>query len=190
MVMVDNIAKGLEVSFIGNNNYNGGTKVIQHMVEQGYRKIGVILGDRRSTASNERFEAYKDVIMESGIPFDESIVVHSNSTFEDGYKLSEQLINKGVDSIFAINDTVAMGALKYCYMNNISVPGKLGVAGYDNIEQSAMMPVPLTTVEQNKDILGKLAAEVLMEHVKDNSARPKDIILEPQLVIRKSCGEN
>jgi DNA-binding LacI/PurR family transcriptional regulator len=189
MVMVDNIAKDLEVSFIGNNNYDGGTKIISHMVKQGYKKIGVILGDKRSTASNERFAAYKDVLASSGIKIDESIIHHSNSTFEDGFKLAELLIDNGVDSIFAINDTVAMGVLKYCYKNNISVPEKLGVAGYDNIEQSAMMPVPLTTVEQNKDILGKIAAEVLMEHVKDNSAKAKDIILEPKLVIRKSCGE-
>lgn len=189
MVMVDNIANGLEVSFVGNNNYNGGTKIIKHMVNQGYKKIGVILGDKRSTASNERFAAYKDVLESSGITFDESIIFHSSSTFEEGFKLAERLIAKGVDSIFAINDTVAMGVLKYCYLNDISVPENLGLAGYDNIEQSAMMPVPLTTVEQNKDVLGKLAAEALMEQIKDNSAKQKNIILEPQLIVRKSCGE-
>jgi LacI family transcriptional regulator len=189
MVMVDNIARGLEVSFVGNNNYNGGTKIIKHMVNQGYKKIGVILGDKKSTASNERFAAYKDVLKSCGIGFDESIIFHSSSTFEEGFKLAEQLIAKGVDSIFAINDTVAMGVLKYCYLNNISVPENLGLAGYDNIEQSAMMPVPLTTVEQNKDVLGKLAAEALMEQIKGNSVKYKNIILEPQLIVRKSCGE-
>ncbi|SKA73755.1 transcriptional regulator, LacI family [Clostridium sp. USBA 49] len=70
VVMADNIAKGLKVSFVGNDNYYGGTKIIEHMVNQGYRRIGAILGDKKSTASNERFRAYKDVLKKYNIEFD------------------------------------------------------------------------------------------------------------------------
>ncbi|MCM0649575.1 LacI family transcriptional regulator [Clostridium swellfunianum] len=189
LVMADNYVEGLKASFVGNDNYYGGTKIIKHMIKQGYKKIGVILGDKKSSASNERFRAYEDVLKSHNIDLDEDIIVNSNPTFEDGFSLAERLVNKGVDSIFAINDTVAMGVIKYCYLNDIKIPEQLGVAGYDNIEQSAMMPVPLTTVDQNSSILGMTAAETLMEQINDSTKQSKEIILKPKLIIRKSCGE-
>lgn len=189
VVMADNFAEGLEVSFVGNDNYYGGTKIIEHMISQGYRKIGVILGDKTSTASNERIRAYKDVLKKNNITLDEEIISSSNSTFEEGFRLAKELIDRGVDSIFGINDTVAMGVIKYCYLNNINIPKDLGVAGYDNIEQAAMLPVALTTVEQNGSLLGKVSAEILMEQINGSNTETKRIILSPRLVVRKSCSE-
>lgn len=188
-VMADNFAEGLEVSFVGNDNYYGATKIIEHMINQGYRKIGAIFGDKSSTASNERFKAYKDVLEKNNIEFDEKIIVSSHSTFEEGFRLAQELIDKGVDSIFAINDTVAMGVIKYCYLNNINLPKDLGVAGYDNIEQAAMLPIALTTVDQNDSLLGKVSAEILMGQINGSSIETKRIILSPKLIIRKSCNE-
>ncbi|SKA73751.1 LacI family transcriptional regulator [Clostridium sp. USBA 49] len=83
-----------------------------------------------------------------------------------------------------------MGVMKYCYINNISVPKDLGVAGYDNIEQSSMLPIPLTTVDQNDYLLGKTAAGILINQIKNKEANIKEVILKPKLIIRKSCGEN
>jgi len=188
VVMADNLAEGLKVSFVGNNNYYGGTKIVDHMINQGYRKIGVILGDKKSTASNERFRAYMDVLKKRNIEFDKNIVTYSKATFEEGFNLAEDLIHKGVDSIFAINDTVAMGVIKYCYINNIVIPKHLGIAGYDNIEQASMLPVPLTTVDQNDNLLGRTASELLLNQINGDKEQ-KEIILKPRLIIRKSCGE-
>lgn len=189
VVMADNFAEGLDVNFVGNDNYYGATKIIEHMVNQGYKKIGVILGDESSTASNERYNAYKDVLARNNIEINENIVFNSKSTFEDGFRLAQELINRGVDSIFAINDTVAMGVVKYCYLNNIDIPKDLGVAGYDNIEQSAMLPVALTTVDQNDSLLGRISAEILIDQINGKSKELKKVILRPRLIVRKSCGE-
>ncbi|OPJ60967.1 LacI family DNA-binding transcriptional regulator [Clostridium oryzae] len=189
IVMADNFAEGLDVSFIASNNYDGGTKIIEHMVKQGYKKIGIILGDKSSTASNKRFKAYMDVLERNHIQYDENIVVNTNATFDDGFNTAKRLIDKKVDSIFCINDTVAMGVIKYCYMNKIYIPKELGIAGYDNIEQSAMLPVPLTTVDQDSSLMGKMAAEVLLKRVENQRPTNEKIILEPKLIVRKSCGE-
>lgn len=189
VVMADNYVEGLDVSFVGNDNYYGGTIIFEHMIKQGYKRIGVILGGEKSTASIERFKAYKDVLNRNGIKFDNDIVMNSNATFEDGIVLTEKLMEKGVDSIFAINDTVAMGAIKYCYSNGINIPEDLGIAGYDNIEQASMLPIPLTTVDQNDKTMGRAAAELLMNIISGKEKESKVIILEPELVIRKTCGE-
>lgn len=189
MVIADNYVDGLDITFVGNDNYYGASQIIEHMIMQGYKRIGVILGDKASTASNDRFRAYKDILKNNNIEFDSKLVINSNATFEDGYNLAGMLICKGADSIFAINDTVAMGVIKYCFVNNIKIPMDLGLAGYDNIEQASMLTVPLTTVDQNSKEIGKLASQLLLCEIKGEKIKNKINILKPMLVIRKSCGE-
>jgi LacI family transcriptional regulator len=189
IVMVDNYAEGLDVNFVGSDNYMGGTMLAEHLIIQGYKKIGAILGGEKSTASNERFRAYKDVLRNNNIELDMDIVMYSNATFEEGFRLGEKLINKGIDSIFAINDTVALGVIKYCYLNGITIPKELGITGYDNIEHSSLLPIPLTTVDQNVKSVGEKTVELLMNLINGNDVKSKFIVLDPKLIVRKSCGE-
>lgn len=189
LVLADNYVNDLEVSYVGNDNYVGARKIVSHMLKQGYRKIGVILGNRNSSASNERLKGYIDVLTESNLEIQQELIINSNATFEDGYNLAEALISKGVDSIFAINDTVAIGIMKYCHYRNIKIPKDLGIAGYDDIEQAAMLPIPLTTIHQRKFKLGETVAKVLLDEIMNGKSPKQKLILQPELVIRKSCNE-
>lgn len=189
LVLVDNYVQGLEISYIGNDNYSGARKIVSHMIKQGYRKIGMILGDEFSSASNERLKGYKEVLAENNIVIDNEILFYSKAGFEDGFRLAEILINRKVDSIFAINDSVAMGVMKYAHIKNIQIPKDIGVAGYDDIEQAAMLTIPLTTVHQRKFELGQNAAKVLIDEINNYQIAKQTIILQPELIIRKSCNE-
>jgi len=189
MVMADNYVDDLEVSYVGNDNYAGARKIVSHMLKQGYKSIGVILGDVSSSASNERLKGYKDILIENNIEINEKILLNSNATFEDGFMLAEILIKQKVEAIFSINDSVAMGVMKYCHINNILIPRDVGIAGYDDIEQAAMLPVPLTTVHQRKFKLGRTVAKILIDEIKNNKCAKQKIILQPELIIRKSCNE-
>lgn len=189
LVLIDNYVNDLNVSFITNDNYAGTRKIISHMIKQGYRRIGIILGDEKSSASNSRLKGYLDILQEQGIEIDRSLIVHSDARFEDGFNLAPQLIEQKVDAIFAINDVVALGVVKYCFVNGIRIPEDMGVAGYDDIEQGAMLPIPLTTVHQRKHTLGAKAAEVLFHEMNNPNSGKQKVILQPELVIRKSCRE-
>ena len=189
LVLADNYVNDLEVSYVGNDNYSGARKIVMHMLKQGYKKIGFILGDEGSSASNERLQGYKDIMLENNIEINQDILIHSNATFEAGYELAGNLISKKVDAIFAINDSVAMGIMKYCHINKISIPEDIGIAGYDDIEQAAMLPVPLTTVHQKQIELGEAVAKILIEEINNKESTKQKIILQPELVIRKSCNE-
>lgn len=188
-VQVDNYVENLNASFIGNDNYAGGRKIISHMIKQGYKKIGVILSQKNSTASNERLKGYVDVHMENDVVVNKEFLIYSEATFEDGYNIAEALISKKVDSIFAINDTVASGVIKYCYDHGIRIPQDIGVAGYDDIGQAAMLLIPLTTVHQEKTALGEIAAAILIDEINNNCHEKQKVILQPELIVRKSCGE-
>lgn len=189
LVLIDNYVPDLDASFITNDNYTGARKIVQHLVGRGYRRIGVILGDPHSSASNDRLRGYADVLRENGVAVDGSLQIHSRATFEDGLKYAGDLIAKRVDAIFAVNDSVALGVFKHCFENGVNIPRDMGLAGYDDIEMAAMLPVPLTTVRQQKYVVGQKAAEMLLDEI-HSPGRPKQkIILQPELIIRKSCGE-
>lgn len=188
-VLIDNYVNDLNVSFITNDNYAGARRLVAHMIAQGYRRIGMILGDEKSSASNNRLRGYQDILTEKGLPLDPGILLHSNATFEAGLQLAPALLEKNVDAIFAINDVVALGVLRHCFQHGIKVPAQLGVAGYDDIEQSSLLPIPLTTIHQRKYSLGKKAAEVLIGEINNPATSKQKVILQPELVIRKTCGE-
>ena len=94
-----------------------------------------------------------------------------------------------MDAIFTINDVVALGVLRYCFQHGVKVPDQLGVAGYDDIEQVSLLPIPLTTIHQRKYSVGKKAAEVLVGEINNPATGKQKVILQPELVIRKTCGE-
>lgn len=189
LVLVDNNVHDLNVSFIANDNYVGARKIVRHMIARGYRRLGVILGDPASSASNDRLRGYLDVLRENGIEADDSLRIYSKATFDDGYRYAPELIERGADAIFAINDMVALGVLKYCHEKEINIPRDLGLAGYDDIEQARMLTIPLTTVNQQKFAVGEKAAEVLIGEINNPDMPKQKVILQPELVIRKSCGE-
>lgn len=189
IVLADNLIQDLNVSYVGNDNYFGARKIISHMIKQGYKRIGAILGSSESSASNERLQAYNDVLLQNGVIPDPEIQINSNATYEDGFRLTGALLAMGVDAIFCINDTVAMGVMKYCYQKGVQIPGDIGIAGYDDIEQAQMLSIPLTTVHQRKYKLGEIAAKLLIEEIRDPDSPKQKVILQPELVIRKSCKE-
>jgi DNA-binding LacI/PurR family transcriptional regulator len=70
----------------------------------------------------------------------------------------------------------------------LSGPDNIAVIGYDNDEIAPFASVPLTTVAQRKQEMGKIAVRLLLERIRQKREMPQHILLEPRLVIRDSCG--
>lgn len=177
-----------KISSVVNDDFDGAVTLFRHMISCGCKNIGCILGEQTSRTTQDRLRGLKQVLDENNIDFCKENVVYTDATFENGYKKTKQLLQKNIDSIFAINDTVALGVIKYCQDHDINIPNDIKVAGYDDIMVSEMIAVPLTTVHQRKVFLGRKASELLLQEIKNNS-EPIKIVLSPKLVIRSSCGE-
>ena len=189
VVQADNIISPRFSSII-NNNYAGAYGLFEHMIKCECSNIACILGNPNTHTTRERHRAFNDVMKKHGLSENKQQIVYADSTFESGYKLAASLLDKGADSIFCINDIVALGVLKYCQDNHISVPNDVKVAGYDDLEISGMINIPLTTVHQQKHYLGVVAAkQLIMELETEEKVIPVKIELEPYLVARESCGE-
>ena len=90
-------------------------------------------------------------------------------------------------AIFAGNDYRAMHLLEYCRENNLGVPEELSIVGYDNIAESALTSVPLTTIDTHLEELGARGVNLLMEMMVEGRKKTrKDIVIKPDLVVRES----
>lgn len=194
LVFIDNWVPGVVADFITTDHYMGATQAVKHLIRLGYRRIAHFCGPVSSLASQERKRAYFDVLKENHLEINEKYIIPTRTTFNDGIKAARALLqlNDLPEAVFTVNDMVAIGALKYLYHKGINVPADLALIGYDDIDMAAMLPVPLTTIYQCKIEVGKIAAQTLLERIATptTARQVKRIILQPHLVIRKSCGEN
>ncbi|NMB59300.1 MAG: LacI family transcriptional regulator [Chloroflexi bacterium] len=177
---------------ISADNYGGAYSVTRHLVEQGYRHIAHISGPLEWWEARERKRAWARALVDAGRPVPEEAVSSGDWSCDSGAAAFEVLLKKypEVDAVFVGNDQMALGVLKIAWDRGIPVPNSLGVAGFDDIDESKYFIPSLTTVRQNFARLGEMAVRKL---VSLNSTRNKDIevtndaiILPTELIVRQS----
>ena len=95
------------------------------------------------------------------------------------------------DAIFAANDLIAMGLLQALMMHNgavIEVPDEIALIGYDDIDFASAAVVPLSSIRQPSALIGQTAVEILIEESADPSLAPRQIVFQPELVVRESTA--
>jgi LacI family transcriptional regulator len=92
------------------------------------------------------------------------------------------------DAVFAANDLVAMGVLQALMMQggDVDVPRDVALIGYDDIDFASAAVVPLSSIRQPSALIGQTALEILLEQAADPSTPPRQVVFEPELVVRES----
>ncbi|MFZ3385999.1 MAG: LacI family DNA-binding transcriptional regulator [Candidatus Hydromicrobium sp.] len=180
------------VNYVVNDDYYGAELATEYLINLGHKKI-FFLGNRKLLSLRERFKGFKDTLKRYEINNTGNFVptkfIKTGGIYDiEGiirYLLSRQ---ENITAIFAGNDYLAVKSIEAINNNGLKVPEDISVIGYDNIKISSMIKVPLTTIRQPKYLLGKLAAEQLLEILENKSDRKaRRVILRPELVTRQSC---
>jgi len=180
------------VNYVVNDDYYGAELATEYLINLGHKKI-FFLGNRKLLSLRERFRGFKDTLKRYEINNNDNFVptkfIKTGGIYDiEGiirYLLSRQ---ENITAIFSGNDYLAVKSIEAINNNGLKVPEDISVIGYDNIKISSMIKVPLTTIRQPKYLLGKLAAEQLLEILENKSDRKaRRVILIPELVIRQSC---
>jgi len=177
--------------YIGIDNELGGYMVTKHLLKLGYKNIVIITGDMQVSSAHERLAGTLKAFHESGIEPKKESIFEGDYKRETSYKLTCEIIkNRNLpDAIISQSDHMAMGVLTALRDNGIKVPNEVAVVGFDDIEMAGLPGVDLTTISQEKEIIGKTAVDMLVDKLKVKSEHiSKRIILKPKLVVRKTCG--
>lgn len=166
-------------------------QAMQHIMEQGHRKIGALAWPLDSRVGNNRMEGYYSVLKEAGITPDEAWVKRGEGRFEFGYHAALELLDlpeaKRPTALIALNDMMAIGALHAANERKLKVGKEFAVSGFDDAPMVQYTFPPLTTVRQPIAEVGQRIISMLMERINQNGlSAPESELIAPQLIVRGS----
>lgn len=189
-LMVNNYSKEFDLNYVVSNYRYGAWQAGMHLIRLGHRRVGFIAGGMGEIqTSQDIFESFKEVLDEHQIEFSPKMIADGLLTEEGGMKAAEELLRNDsqITGIFALNDKMALGAIKKLNELGLRVPQDIAVIGFDDIPQASYSIPSLTTVHQPLYEIGKLACEKLVELIHGNVSRVQEVI-PIYLVVRDSCG--
>lgn len=142
---------------------HGGYEAMQYIIENGHRKIGIIMGKSDSIHAQSRLLGCQKAFRDNGIIYDPELVRIGDWTREAGYQNTDFLLQKGVTAVFCMNDLMAGGVYDRLDELGVKIPEDISVAGYDNRELSGYYKPPLTTINLPLHDIGYRAAEIMTD---------------------------
>ena len=189
VVFIDRPPKGMENKFdvILVNNEEGSYRMVKHMLETGYRKIGLVGGSLNLSTGYERLMGYRRAYSEMGLAVDESIVLNGDFLGHSSYQDTITLLNKGIcDAIYATNNMNLHGAMKALKEKKLSVPNDIGLASFDDMEWMELCGVSISAVRQPTYDMGVLAMNTLLKRIGGAEDDRETIVLDVTIFTRES----
>jgi DNA-binding LacI/PurR family transcriptional regulator len=170
----------------------GAAAVTRHLLELGHRTVVHVAGPLDWLEAEARLEAWRSTLVDAGAPVPEVLAGDwsPHSGYEAGQRLAARLADDdGLTAVFVANDQMALGLLRAFQEAGIDVPGRVSVAGFDDIPEAAYFCPPLTTVRQDFAEVGRRSISLLLEQLDAGRARHAPRVVAPAtLVVRSSTA--
>jgi LacI family transcriptional regulator len=188
-VFFDRTLNNLEFSTVVFNDRKGALDSLEKIIQSGYTRIAHFAGYLRTNIGKDRCEGYKEALLKHGLPVQKKWIIEGGFEIKDGYNSFMKLFKQGdlPEIIFAVNDSVALGAYKAARASGLKIATDIGIMGYGFNETAEMMHPSLTIINQNPRTMGKLAIETLFEEMNSTiKFKPKRILIEEEFLWRNS----
>lgn len=193
IVFVDSSPKEHDFDSIVINFKHGVRQALEYLFEKGHERIGYIggqefIGQQRILLGERRLSIFEDLMRQKGF-YNEKDVYIGAFVAESGYQLMKEALKRPGDhptAFFIASDSMAIGALRAVYENNLTVPKDVAIVGFNDIPTSKYTTPPLTTIRVYKEFMGETAVEMLLERIQKNRTIAKKVVLPTALVIRES----
>jgi LacI family transcriptional regulator len=170
----------------------GGHLAVTHLTEQGHTRIAFVGGPRSITQVHDRFEGARRAVLEAGLPEGTLTLVETPQLNvacgrTAAAAIAAMAAPERPTAAFCANDLLALGVLQEMTRRRVTIPDSLAIVGYDDIDFAAASAVPLSSVRQPREQLGRAAAELLIEEaLGDPGHAHRQMIFEPELIVRES----
>lgn len=194
LIQFDRVADELETLKVINDNEQASFEAVDHMIQQGYKRIALLEGPQNVDIFRQRKKGYLQALAKHNLPVIEELIVENTWTKELGAKGTRQLLTlpEPPDAIFAsVSDFSALGVLEVATAMNIKVPSQLGICGYSNEDFTEITSPSITTIDQFSFYMGKTIANLYFQEMENNDTVvvPKIISIKPKLIIRSSTAK-
>ena len=171
-------------------------QAVDHLYDHGHRRIAALIcREDDQSISQLRYQGYRKALESHGIPLDEDLVMCAGSfDIRDAYEAVREKLRQGAEftALFAIADSMAIGAMRAFYKYDYRVPDDISIVGFDDISAAGFLNPPLTTIHAPAFQMGQYAAHYvtqMTDRFTQQEALPVRITLPCTLCIRESCGK-
>ncbi|MDC7223931.1 MAG: LacI family DNA-binding transcriptional regulator [Spirochaetales bacterium] len=178
-----------ESSHVRTDEKEAFSRVMDHLIGLGHRKIGLITGTGETWTSDVKRSVYFQKMEEASLTCDENFIRSGNYSVESGREQAAALLqaHKGMSAIACANDILAVGALQGALSLGLSVPEDLSLTGFDNIDLAQYAVPGITTIAQNYTALAEEAFDIILNGG-DGKIPSRQVSLEGELIVRGSTS--
>ncbi|RQO65337.1 LacI family transcriptional regulator [Pedobacter sp. KBW06] len=191
LIQFDRVVEELETFKVLNDNRQAAYEAVQHLIEQGYRRIALLEGPQELQIFRERKEGYIAALQDHGFPVLSELMYANAWTKELGAAATAQLLDMPdpPDAIFAsTSDFAALGVLEVANNKGIRIPEALGICGYSNEPFTEITSPSITTIDQFSVEMGRKIGNLHFQELENFNpeSKTKTVNVRPELIIRNS----
>ncbi len=188
IVMLDRTFDEAQSPYVGVNNEQGAWLGARHLIERGYREIGILAGFQRLSTMRERLAGFERALDEAGLPLRADWRLDSPLTIEDGKRAMARLMTarERPRAVFICNNLLSLGALLGLQELGLACPRDVAVVGFDDHPWAQVTNPPLTVVRQPTRAIGETAARKVLSALSDGSAESSSALFDCELILRRS----
>ncbi|HNW59621.1 MAG TPA: LacI family DNA-binding transcriptional regulator [bacterium] len=189
LVLIDRYFPDSPIPYVGSDNFTGAYNALLHLIHNGHSRIACIQGLENAFPTMERLRGYHQAHRDQNLSVDPALITGNSFSFENGYMEMKLLLSyrPRPTALFAMSNTIALGALQALQEEGIKVPLDLSIVTFDDQPALGLLGTPLTTVAQQNEQLGSIAVKMLFHIIstKTNLSH-KGILLPTQMIYRDS----
>lgn len=164
--------------------------VVDHLIEQGHRQIGLLTWPEGSEAGAYREEGFVDSLRNAGLEVRPDWILRGTNTVQFGAEGMQHFRARPYDerptAVACVSDVIAIGALNDANAAGLCVGQDIAITGYDDIPMAQYLTPSLTTVRQPIVAVGQRVVDLLLQQIREEPITEKGILLKPELIIRES----
>jgi LacI family transcriptional regulator len=191
LVLVNRSMEDGSVPAVTVNDREGIRLAVEHVASLGHTRIGHVAGPQNTSTGHRRKLGFVEAMRAAGLRAPKAHIRFSNwFTEEEGARVCADLLVAAPEltAIVAANDLLAIGCFDTLESRGLHCPEDLSIVGFNDMPFVDRLRPPLTSVRVPQREIGTVAADMLLALLADGSQPPREMLLEPTLVVRGSTG--
>lgn len=188
IVFIDSYIRTPQFCNVGLEDFTGSYNATRHLIEKGHRHIGFASPNiKDGGVLQERFLGYKAALAESSIPFDKKIVFQQEMDIASCKLASDEIVkHPEITGLVVSADIMAAGIMTGLKAHGVRIPDDISIVGFDDINIAQLVTPPLTTIRQDMNLKGRLAADFMLQRLSGKQLESTEVTLPTKLIERDS----